>query len=1227
MKFEPVDPKKPIASIEPGILEYWQKEGMFRRSVEKNPAENAFHFYDGPPFVTGMPHYGSLLSSIIKDVVPRYQTMRGKRVERVWGWDCHGLPIEEKVQQKLNLHSNNDIKAAGIDTFIAECYNYTKQTSSDWEWYINRMGRWVDMAGCYRTMDNDYMESVMWVFKTLFDKGHIYQGKRVSWYSWKLGTPISSFEIAMDDSYETVSEAAITVGFPITTEGNFKGMQLLAWTTTPWTMPMHMAIAVNQDLEYAAIEHNSYTYIVASNRVESVFSGKEYTIHSHFSGSELVGLCYQPPFDFYTKTIDLETNFTVYHGEFVTDEDGTGIAHEAPAHGDVDFQLAKEHGIHITEALDEGGLYTDEVPIYQGRLYSDCIDDICEALKEKQLLFKKESITHRIPFCPRSHTPLIQKAQDGWFINVQDLKERLYEKNEDIYWFPEHFKHGRFLKSMEGAPDWSISRTRFWGTPMPVWQNTTTKEFTVLDSRDAIRDKIPSRFTKLTFLRHGESNGNVQALYQGVAPGTDLTPTGQKQAAQAGATLANQSVDVIYASPLARCQQTAAAIAAATNATVHTEERIKETQFGEYEGTSVPKDDAEFLINARMRQIEHDSPEGLYYKDGMETWEEITKRTENFLQEILAKHPGQHVVIVSHASVLRNFKHQITKESAGTIAKQNAWPYSTPKSFYWDNERNEQFDLHKDVLDSLTWQDEAGHTYERIPEVLDCWVESASMPWAQNHYPFENKTATETTFPADFIAEYTGQIRAWFYVMHVLAVALNDSPSFKNVIVTGVINGTDGRKMSKSFKNYPDPKDTIIKYGADAIRFYMLSTPVVKGEDINFTEQGIDEALKRILLPLWNTFSFFTTYANATTFQPSTAHVSNNPLDTWIQAEVQDVCNRMTKQLDKYDLSACCKELDETIDALTNWYVRLSRKRFAGKDGETAKQDALQTLYGVLLEFTKLLAPICPFIAEYIYGNLAQIEHDSVHLQDWPTVTDLSREKISLLQKTRLLRTIVSLGLSVRGEATVKNRQPLAKATIAMPPTMQAGTSLSEAEITLLRHELNVKEIEFSSNPEELATTIVLVDARKAGPRFGKRVQRLIQLGKTGDFTVNEDGTFTIDGETLTSDEASLVYRGKEDGNIAAKDGVVVHLDTHLTEDLLEEGKARDLIRTIQRLRKEAGFEFTDTVSVQVTGLDAVITAYGAIIAEETNSTLKQNSGTPITVEIDSQPITIALQK
>lgn len=1227
MKFEPVDPKKPIASIEPGILEYWQKEGMFRRSVEKNPVEHSFHFYDGPPFVTGKPHYGSLLSSIIKDVVPRYQTMRGKRVERVWGWDCHGLPIEEKVQKALHLESNTDIKAAGVDTFIAECYNYTKQTSSDWEWYINRMGRWVDMAGCYRTMDNDYMESVMWVFKTLFDNGHIYQGKRVSWYSWKLGTPISSFEIAMDDSYETISETAITVGFPITTEGNYKHMQLLAWTTTPWTMPMHMAIAVNQDLEYTVVEHNNYTYIVASNRVESVFNGKEYTIHSHVSGSKLVGLSYQPPFDFYTDTIDQETNFTVYHGDFVTDEDGTGIAHEAPAHGDVDFQLAKEHGIHITEAIDENGLYTNEIPTYKGRLYRDCTDDICEALKEKQLLFKKESITHRIPFCPRSHTPLIQKAQDGWFINVQDLKERLYEKNEEIYWFPEHFKHGRFLKSMEGAPDWSISRTRFWGTPMPVWQNTTTKEFTVLDSRDAIREHVPNRFTKLTFLRHGESEGNVAAVYQGIAPGTSLTTAGEAQAKAAGAQLANQQVDIIYASPLARCQQTAAAIAAATNAMVHTDDRLQEMQFGDYEGTGVPKDDAEFLIEARLRQINENSPEGLYYKAGMETWAEITNRTKDFFAEVTKKHPGKHVVIVSHASVLRNFKHQITKEDAGTIAKQAAWPYSTPKSFYWDAERNEQFDLHKDVLDSLSWQNEAGETYERIPEVLDCWVESASMPWAQNHYPFENKATTEATFPADFIAEYTGQIRAWFYVMHVMAVALNDSPSFKNVIVTGVINGTDGRKMSKSFKNYPDPKDTIIKYGADAIRFYMLSTPVVKGEDINFTEQGIDEALKRILLPLWNTFSFFTTYANSTTFNVDTTYSSTNTLDMWLKAEVQDVCNRMTKQLDKYDLSACCKELDETIDALTNWYVRLSRKRFAGKDGSNAQQDALQTLYAVLLEFTKLLAPICPFIAEYIYGHLTQIAHDSVHLQDWPTRQELNAEENTLIQKTRLLRTVVSLGLSVRGEATVKNRQPLAKATIAMPPALQAAIALSTEEVNLLQQELNVKHIELASNPEELATTIVLVDARKAGPRFGKRVQQLIQLGKNGAFTINEDGSFTIDGETLTSNEASLVYRGKEDGNIAAKDGIVVHLDTHLTDELLAEGKARDLIRTIQRLRKEAGFEFTDLVSVQVTAMDEIMQTFGTMIAEETNSIVQKNAGTPITVEIDGQPITIAITK
>lgn len=1225
MQFEPVDPKQPLASIEPNILEYWQEEGMFKRSVEKNPVENSYHFYDGPPFVTGMPHYGSLLSSIIKDVVPRYQTMRGKRVERVWGWDCHGLPIEEKVQKQMGLENNKQIEAAGVHTFIAECYKYTSQTSSDWQWYIDRIGRWVDMDNCYKTMDNDYMESVMWVFKTLYDKGHIYRGKRVSWYSWKLGTPISSFEIAMDDSYETVSEAAITVGFPITTEGNYKNMQLLAWTTTPWTMPMHMAIAVHQDLEYSAIEYNNYTYIVASNRVESVFTGKEYKILSHFSGSNLVGLSYQSPFDFYTKKVDQEKNFTVYHGSFVTDEDGTGIAHEAPAHGDVDFQLAKEHGIHITEALDASGLYTSEVPTYEGRLYSNCIEDICEALKDKQLLFKKESITHRIPFCPRSHTPLIQKAQDGWFINVQNLKEKLYAANEDIYWFPEHFKHGRFLKSMEGAPDWSISRTRYWGTPMPVWQNQTTHETVVLNSRDELRQKVPGRITKITCLRHGESEKNIKKIHQSIPPGPSLTVMGQRQAEQAAKEISTD-IDVIITSPLHRCKQTAAAVAKSNNIVPIVDDRITERQAGILEGQPVRyRVDQEFNINNRAKLIINNWPEDSYFEEGMENRETVQARVDAFMEEIMNTYEGQHIVLVTHGDILKRIKQYITAQDSSATAKQTMATFAVPKSYYWDNERNAEFNLHKDVLDTLTWQNTAGETYERIPEVLDCWVESASMPWAQNHYPFENKKQTEATFPADFIAEYTGQIRAWFYVMHVLAVALNESPSFKNVIVTGVINGTDGRKMSKSFKNYPDPKETIIQYGADAIRFYLLSTPVLRGEDINFTQQGIDEALKRILLPLWNTYSFFVTYANAADFSPK-MHTSTHALDIWILTEVQDVCNRMTKQLDAYDLSACCQELDATIEALTNWYVRLSRKRFAGKEGDAAKQDALQTLYTVLVEFTKLLAPICPFISEHIYTQLTQVPHDSVHLQDWPEVRSLTSEQSALLTKTRLLRTVVSLGLSVRGEASVKNRQPLASATIALPPHLQTIAQLNEADIQLLKQELNVKEIEITLNPEELATTIVLVDARAVGPRLGKRVQQIIALGKNGDFTINDDGSFTIDGEVFTNKEAQLVYRGKEDGNIAAKDGIVVHLDTHLTEELIVEGTARDLIRTIQRLRKEAGFAFTDLVTVHIDGAKAAQAAFSDLIASETNSVLKVNNGAATVVEIDGEAITISIQ-
>jgi len=678
MAFPKVNPKQSFPELEENVLKFWKENDTFQKSIDNRPEDKPYRFYDGPPFITGTPHYGSLLSSIIKDIVPRYHTMQGKRVERKWGWDCHGLPIEEKVQKKLGLGSNREIEEkVGIKTFIEECYKYTQETSAEWNWYVDHIGRWVDMDNAYRTMDQDYMESVMWVFKTMWDKEMVYKGQRVSLYSWKLSTPISNFEVAMDDSYEEVSDPAITVMFPLK-EGHEhvkQGDNLLAWTTTPWTIPAHMAIAVNPELAYSRVESEGTIYILATARVETVFKGKEFEILESFTGKDLIGLSYEAPFNYYQGKVDAEKNHRILDADFVTDTDGTGIAHEAPEFGDVDFELAKAKGVHISNALDNEGKYTDEIVDYEGMHYQEANDVISEKLKEMGRLFKKESINHRVAMCPRSGTPLIYKAQDSWFINIQNLKDRLIAENEGINWQPGHLKHGQFLKSMEGAPDWCISRTRYWGTPMPIWVG---------------RDE----------------NGKE----------VDMKVFGSKA--------------------------------------------------------------------------------------------------------------------------------EIETASGMTVT-----------------------DLHRPFIDDITWT-EGNVTYTRLPEVLDVWMDSGSMPYAQEHYPFENSDKMKASYPADFIVEYIGQVRAWFYVMHVCGVALFDQRSFTNVITTGIVNGSDGRKMSKSYGNYPDPKGTIQKYGADAIRFYMANSPLLTGGNMDFKEEGIVEVIKKVILPLWNTYSFFTTYANIDGFEP-----------------------------------------------------------------------------------------------------------------------------------------------------------------------------------------------------------------------------------------------------------------------------------------------------------------------------------------------------------------------
>ncbi|MCD5374976.1 isoleucine--tRNA ligase [Candidatus Gracilibacteria bacterium] len=1000
--FPKVNPKQSFPEMEEKILAFWKENDTFQKSIDNRPEDKPYRFYDGPPFITGTPHYGSLLSSIVKDIVPRYHTMQGKRVERKWGWDCHGLPIEEKVQKKLDLKSNKDIEELGVEKFIQECYKYTQETSAEWDWYIDHIGRWVDTDNAYRTMDQDYMESVIWVFKQMHEKGRVYKGRRVSLYSWKLSTPISNFEVAMDDSYETVSDPAITVMFPLTESHNHvqAGDYILAWTTTPWTIPAHMSMALNKNLSYSRVSSEGKIYIVATARVETVFKGKEHEILDSFTGEDLIGLKYTPPFDFYVGKVDADKNHKILHADFITDTDGTGIGHQAPEFGEVDFQLAGKEGVHISTALDDAGCYTEEIPDYEGMHYQDANDAVSEKLKELGLLFKKESINHRVAMCPRSGTKLIYKAQDSWFINIQEIKDRLLAENEGINWQPNHLKHGQFLKSVESAPDWCISRTRYWGTPMPIWMGTNAE---------------------------GEE--------------VDMKVFGSKK--------------------------------------------------------------------------------------------------------------------------------EIEDASGMTIT-----------------------DLHRPYIDDITWQ-ENGLTYTRLPEVLDVWMDSGSMPYAQMHYPFENKAPMENSYPADFIVEYIGQVRAWFYVMHVVGVALFDKRAFTNVITTGIVMGSDGRKMSKSFGNYPDPRGTIGKYGADAIRFYMANSPLLNGGNMDFKEEGIVEVIKKVILPMWNTYSFFTTYANIDNFSPTGKSERNNPLDTWMISETHKLVADVTSGMESYEITDATRPIVKYMDNLTNWYIRRSRKRFWKSENDGDKMEAYETLYQVLVTVSQVIAPFMPFVAEEIYKNLTG--KDSVHLSDFPTA-DSSLINEQMAEDMALCQKVINLGLSLRTAQKIRVRQPLASISI--------GQSLSDYYKDIIKEELNVKDV-FEVDSSSIAQKICKPNGRLIGPKFGKNVKDIMTQAKSGNFEEIDENTVKVGEFILEGDDFEMAYITDGDSdNIESGFGMVISMNLEISAELKTEGYARDIVRHIQEARKEAGYQVDDriTLNIIVTDLDAILASYD--IASETLSTL-----------------------
>jgi len=1308
--FDPVDPKQALPDMEEGILQYWKEEDIFKRSIKGREDAETFSFYDGPPFATGLPHYGHLLAGTIKDVIPRYQTMRGKKVDRRFGWDCHGLPVENLIEKEHNITDHSQIQEMGVAKFNELCCASVQRYTKEWREVVERMGRWVDMDWDYRTMDPEYMESIWWVFSQLYEKELIYEGHKPMHICPRCVTPLSNFEVTQ--AYQDVTDHSVTVKFRLVEEPK---TSILAWTTTPWTLPGNLLLAINPKCKYVKIR-----FIEGFLGLEQQSQGKKLTVSSkdHYIVSEqyyeqliqsspavqlqiaeviekmkvkdLVGRRYTPLFPYFADDSNYKDAFRVVAADFVATDEGTGVVHIAPGFGEDDYNLGKGEKLPVLQHVTMEGRFVDAVTDFAGEEVKPADDPsrtdkkMIAWLEKKGLLFVQEKYKHNYPHCWRCDAPLLNYATSSWFVAVEKIKEDLLNANSKTEWVPAHLRDGRFGKWLEGARDWAISRNRFWGTPIPIWRCEETGEVDVIQSRADLMQRVPERFTKITAIRHAESKGNLIPIYQGEEPGTDLTEQGKRQAEIAGKLMAGKSeirnpksetipnfdirasdlsVDVIYCSPLARTQQTAQIIAKQTDAEVIVDDRLREVCFGEYESKTVDFSDLSFVKARRAHKLETSAPESIYHFPGMETWSNVQERIRSFMDEVLPKHRGEHIMIVTHADPIQNIVHFFTGTDPLKLSHQPYPKLATPNTFYWDHQAQRQMDLHKHSIDDITWNDNKGKTYERIPEVFDCWFESGSMPYAQSHFPFEQdkfeirnpKSETVSNFdirasdlpsgfPADFIAEGMDQTRGWFYTLMVLSTALFNEPAFKHCVVNGIILAKDGKKMSKRLKNYPEPMELVDKYGADAVRFTLMRSPAVRGEDLRFSAKMVEEAMRNVLLPLWNAYSFFVTYANAAKFEPvETRCESSHPLDVWIHAEVQDLVNRMTEQLDSYDLAATCEELDETIDALTNWYIRLSRRRFAGKgspESPDASQDspiageeeedrlhALHTLNDVLLTMSQLLAPFCPFLSDALYLNLVPEEHGSVHLTDWPQPRDLTKEEAQLLSKTRLMRRIVSLGHKVRSQKTIKVRQPLSKAIVAIPPTMKEACDLSENDLALIRQELNVKELAFADDPGELADVIVRVDTRAVGPRLGERVQEVIQAGKRGDFAKRDDGTILILEEEFTPEEAEIVYLGKEGLDVAADHGIVVSVDTTVDDELEREGLARDLIRTIQRLRKEAGLSFTDQIALNIEGTEGILKEYGELIAQETRAELKENKGEKQRIEIDGSEVVIQFVK
>jgi len=1121
--------KSEVARREEEVLAFWREHDIFKKSIEA-PAGDApvgdFVFYDGPPFATGLPHYGHILAGTIKDAVPRFWTMRGYRVRRKWGWDCHGLPLENLIEKELGLATKKDIEEFGIQNFNEKARHAVMRYADDWREIVPRMGRFVDMDDDYKTMDPAYTESVWWVFKTLHETGRVYEGFKGMHLCPRCGTTLSNFEV--NQGYKDIKDIAVTVALPLLDdEGEKTGESLLVWTTTPWTLPGNMAAAVHEDHTYVRVKLDTDAgeeiVLLAKERLEHL-AGREYTLLGELPGRELVGQRYEPPFPYHhVRDFEGKENaWKIYHAEYVEiGGEGTGAVHLAPAYGEEDMELAKAEGIPIVHHVGEDGRFRDFVTDFAGQLVKPKDDDdagvthldadieIVKALKASEKLVKKENITHSYPHCWRCDTPLLNYATTSWFVEVSAFRDQLVKENAKVHWVPEYVGTNRFGKWLEGARDWAVSRQRYWGAPLPIWRDPESGEYTVIGSLSELQEYVPQRGNTFIITRHGESTYNVRGVLNDDPDNTEncLTERGIEQTHAAAETLtASGGVDVIYCSPLYRTQQTATQIAeklGVPSEKVIVDDRLSEVGFGDFRDRPVDEYHAFFKTGVGRMNTR---PSGT----GAENWTEVKRRTGDFLLEVNARHQNERILIVSHNGTLQ----MLQAAAAGTDCKttaahidaddldlKNAELRDLPFTPYPHNDEYE-LDYHRPYIDQIDLYN--GETkLERVPDVFDCWFESGAMPYAEMHYPFENRDVFEPEegkrFPADFIAESIDQTRGWFYSMMVLGVGLFGRSPYQNVITNGLVLAEDGRKMSKKLQNYPDPVDLVARQGADSMRFYLLSSSIIKGEDLNFSEKEVQELQRKNIGRVHNVLAMYETYADGTEASTQAVHV----LDRWILARRDELVAESTAGYENYELDRATRPITDFIDALSGWYLRRSRDRLKGDD-EADKKHALATLRHVLRTLALVIAPPMPFYAEYLWQRVRESgDAESVHLGSWPTEVGADKTLITTMARTR---EIVTHALDARTAAGIKVRQPLRTLTVkAQEP------ALDDAYRSLIADEVNVKEVIFSD---------------------------------------------------------------------AITDNVV--LDTTLTDELKTEGAVREFMRAVQDMRKRAGLSPGDRITLTV---------------------------------------------